>query len=217
MPRLHAQASAGYDAVVASDDELLTAWAEGDRDAAAVLIERHSDELMRFFRSKLDVDIEDLIQRTFLDCLEQRERRTGVESFRAYMFGVARNRLYDHFRRQRVRGIAVDPDRTSLADLHTSPSAALARHDEQRLLLEGLRQLPLDLQLLLELFYWENLSGPDLASIFGVPEGTIRGRIRRAKTLLRERLAGLEGSPQRLESTLTRLEDWARSLRDCVA
>ena len=45
------------------------------------------------------------------------------------------------------------------------------------------------------------------------PDGTIKSRLSRGKTALREIIASLDADPQRRESTLTRLEDWALSLR----
>jgi RNA polymerase sigma-70 factor (ECF subfamily) len=81
-------------------------------------------------------------------------------------------------------------------------------------LLHALRRLPMDHQITLELYYWENLSGSELAEVLEVPEGTVRGRIRRAKTLLEASLAELAESPQQLESTVANLEGWALSLRD---
>src|SRR5690606_12989864 len=91
------------------------------------------------------------------------------------------------------------------------PSHLDARH-EQRLLLAALRHIPLDLQIALELHYWEGMAGPELAEVLGVPEGTVRSRLRRAKELLTERLGELADSPALLESTLSDLDGWARSL-----
>jgi RNA polymerase sigma-70 factor (ECF subfamily) len=66
----------------------------------------------------------------------------------------------------------------------------------------------------LELYYWEELPASELGRVLGVPEGTVRTRIRRAKTLLEEALAELGEGDRDLASTVANLEDWARSLRD---
>ncbi|MBL8945084.1 MAG: hypothetical protein JNK45_18105 [Myxococcales bacterium] len=51
-------------------------------------------------------------------------------------------------------------------------------------------------RVLLELHDWEKLAGPELAEILGVPEGTVRTRLRRAKQLLLERIDALaQGGP----------------------
>jgi RNA polymerase sigma-70 factor (ECF subfamily) len=70
---------------------------------------------------------------------------------------------------------------------------------------------------LLELFYWEEQSGSELAEILGVPEGTIRTRLRRARQLLAEQVAALQAHPSLVQATLSNLEDWARALREDMA
>ncbi len=52
-------------------------------------------------------------------------------------------------------------------------------------MLEALRRLPLETQVLLELRFWEGLTGPKLARVHDVPEGTTRSRLRRATEQLR--------------------------------
>ena len=101
----------------------------------------------------------------------------------------------------------------SIHDLAPSPSQVAAQHAEQRLLLEGLRRLPLEHQLVLELYFWEPLTAGEIGEVLDLPEGTVRTRIRRAKQLLLARLRELDATPRVLESTLTDLERWASSLR----
>ena len=59
------------------------------------LFDRHADAIARFFENKVRDGAEDLIQATFLRMMEGRERILG-ESFRAFMFGIARNVLREH-------------------------------------------------------------------------------------------------------------------------
>lgn len=176
-----------------ADDELLLAWRAGDRAAGATLFERHFDAIARFFRGKLGDDVQDLVQRTFLDLVESQDRLAPSASVRAYLFGIARHRLVDHLRMQSVRD--VDPAVTSLAELATSPSAALVRHDEQRLLQLALRQLPIEQQMTLELAYWEGLRGAEIATAMGIAANTVRSRLARARDALRDLVQRLETDP----------------------
>jgi len=197
-----------------SDDELLEAWRGGDRRAAAELIHRYSDDLLRFFRAKVGGDAEDLIQQTLLGCLHATRDRAAVTSFRAYLCGVARHRLIDHIRR--TLQAASDPLEFSLADVGNSPSVELARGEEQRILLDALRRIPLDLQIILELYYWERMSASELSSVLEVPEGTIRSRIRRAKMLLKHQIEALATSPLQRDRTLEDLKDRVRAVGDTL-
>jgi RNA polymerase sigma factor (sigma-70 family) len=196
-----------------ADEALLDAWQRGDRKAGHELFERHFESIRRFFVNKVGAELEDLVQRTFLGCLEAHHRFAGRASFRAFLFGVANNVLREHYR-ARLRAARNDRfDDFSVADMSPGPSTALVRKREQRLVLEALRHIPLDAQVILELYYWERLSGPQLAEIFGIPEDTARSRLRRAKELLGKALTRLTKSRALLESTTTNLETWAASLR----
>ncbi|MEM7159148.1 MAG: sigma-70 family RNA polymerase sigma factor [Myxococcota bacterium] len=190
-----------------TDDALLRAWGEGDKHAAAQLIDRYFDEVHGFFASKVPDEAEDLTQQTFLGCVERRDQLAAIHTFRAFLFAVARHRLIDHFRR---KGSAprLDATVTSLADLGTSPSRAVARDREQRVVLEGLRRIPLDSQLILELYYWQSLTGRELAEVLDVPEGTARSRLRIAKRQLTEEIERVNEAADSLHDTLTKLADW---------
>ena len=197
-----------------TDLQLLCAWRDGDTAAGNELFDRHFDAVFRFFRNKVADAAEDLVQQTFLACLSAKDGFRGDASFRTYLFTAARSKLYTHLHSRRREADRIDWGVTSCADLGVAPSGIIARGEEQRLLLTALRQLPLDLQVALELYYFEQLRGPQLAEVLGVPEGTVRSRIRRGRELLRERVEQLAASPAAVESTMTNLDAWAEALRD---
>lgn len=208
---------------MATDDELLAAWRSGDRRAGEQLFDRHFKALTRFFRNKVRGEaaagdgMDDLIQQTVLGLLEAKHEFRGEGSFRSFVFGVAYNVLRNHYRRARRDADRLDFGVTSIFDLAAGPAEAIADKHEQRLLLEGLRKIPVEHQVLLELYFWEPLPAAEIAAILEVPEGTVRTRIRRAKQLLEAELGRLSKDPRLLESTLSNLEDWARSVRGGAA
>ncbi len=174
---------------VASDVELLMGWRRGDRDAADALFERYFEPLLRFFRSKLGDDLptlEDLIQQTWLACTERRDQ-VQPERFRAYLFAVARNRLFDHLRAQHRRP-QLNLENTSIAALQTTPSQKVASAQTHALVIAALQQLPLDFQITLELKYWEHMSDAEIAQVLAVAPNTIRSRLSRGRGMLKEAL-----------------------------
>ena len=197
------------------DVELLRAWRAGDRPAGERLVARHFRTVYGFFRNKIDGEVEDLVQRTFLHCLEAANAFRGESSFRTYLLAIARNELFGHYR---ARGVTVDPQSTALGliDPGTRPSVIVDRRHEHRLLVRALRSLPLDDQILLELFYFEEMQGPDLAVVLAVPEGTVRTRLRRARALLEKRVAELEAEGEGARATTDDIDRWAGSLRDVI-
>ena len=190
------------------DLELLAAWRDGDAEAGNALVQRHFAPMRRFFRNKLPApDVEDALQRTFLACVEHRERVAEASNFRAYLFTVARHELYRQIR-QRAKSEAADFGVSSLCALGISPSSAVARDEAERRLLEALQRVPLEQQVLLELYYWEDVPGPELAKILQVAEATVRTRLFRARARLREELEKLSGREIPVED----VENTARKL-----
>ena len=198
---------------MANDIELLEAWRAGDRQAGSALFERHFDSVCRFFANKVDRDVDDLVQRTFIACVEGKERFRGQSSFRTYLFGVAHNVLRSHLRKRKREGDRFEIGLSSVFDMGLNPTVLVAQRKEQTLTLQALRRIPLDHQIVLELYYWEDMTAADLAEVLELPEGTVRGRIRRAKKLLEEQLVALADDDAILQSTISGLESWARSLR----
>jgi RNA polymerase sigma-70 factor (ECF subfamily) len=200
---------------VSDDDErLLRAWRDGDQEAGNALVDRHFSTVYRFFRSKVDDDVEDLTQRTFLASLEGLERLRRDRDFRAYLLGIARRLLLRRFRDQAIRGRYENPMMVSAAELGGSPSQEVAAADERRLLLLGLRRIPLDLQICLELHYWEGMAVADIAEVLGVPPGTVKSRLHRAREQLRLRIQDMHDDANLVESTISDLARWAEGLKE---
>lgn len=191
---------------------LVQAWRDGDREAGKRLFERHYAGVARFFRNKVGEAGPDLIQRTFLACVEGRERFRQESSFRSYLFSIAYKIVCKYYRERRRDEGRVDFEEESAHSL-SSPISAVAARQEQRLLLEGLRRLPVDYQVVLELHYWEGMSATELADVLGLPVGTAKTRLRRGRELLEERLRELSASATLLQSTLANLDAWAAQLR----
>lgn len=196
-----------------TDLELLARWRAGDGQAGRDLFERYYLPIYRFFRTKVDHGIEDLVQDTFAACVRGRERIGQDAGFRAYLYGTARNILRKSLRRAQVRGDVIDLEQHSVHDLGPSVSSIIAERAEQRLLLEGLRRLPIDYQLAFELYYWERLTASEMGQILGLSEAGVRSRLHRAKQQLHQTMTALADSPQLLQSTLTDLEGWAERLK----
>jgi RNA polymerase sigma-70 factor (ECF subfamily) len=222
MPRPDATARTGLveptrrptiDRAVSTDEELLSAWRGGDTRAGAQLFDHHFRALTRFFRNKQHGAIDDLIQQTMLGLLEGKDEYRSEGSFRSYVFGVAYNVLRNHYRQARREAERLDFGVTSIFDLALGPAEQLVERNERLLLLQALRRIPIEHQVLLELYFWEPLPAPEIAVILGVPEGTVRTRIRRAKALLEAEVGHLTTDRSLLESTISNLDDWARAVR----
>jgi RNA polymerase sigma-70 factor (ECF subfamily) len=196
----------------ASDAALLDAWRSGDSLAGEQLVRRHYEAVERFFMNKVTLAaVPDLVQETFLACVEARDRIRDSTRLRHYLLTIAYRVFYAHLRQRYRTPEALD--QLTLASIDDSPSSLLVQRQEQRLLLEGLRAISLKYQIVLELHYWEQLTTNAIAEILGIPSSTARTRLRRARDELVAAMSARARSPELLESTLTRLDDWVERCR----
>ncbi len=197
-----------------SDAELFDAWCTGDQNSGAQLFDRHFAPISRFFRNKVADEFEDLVQQTFTSCLEARSSFRRDSSFRTFLFGIANNVLRNYFRTRRRNRLEFTE--VSAHDLLPGPSTIVAKAREQKLLLEALRHIPLEFQVILELFYWEGMTAKGVGEIVGESEYTVRNRLRRGKELLRKQMETLAESVAQLESTLGGLDGWAKGIHESL-
>jgi RNA polymerase sigma factor (sigma-70 family) len=198
----------------ADDVTLLGRWRAGDSAAGNELIGRHFHAVLRVFRYKVE-EPEELVQRTFLSCIEHRDDVADPQKFRRYLLRIARNELYMHLRRELGGGVELASSVTSIRDLHPSPSSVLRRERDRGCLLEALRRIPLDYQIALELYYWEGLTGEALAEVLETPVGTARSRLRLGKAMLRRELARV-AETWHVTADADDLDRWAAGVRDRV-
>ncbi|MEM6989687.1 MAG: sigma-70 family RNA polymerase sigma factor [Myxococcota bacterium] len=195
-----------------SDDmTLLEAWRGGDAASGRELVQRYFDAMYRFFANKLAGDVEDLIQETFTACVEGRDRFRKDASFRTYLYAIARNRLYRYWRDRKPEREAEESVQ-QMVESGPSPADALVARQEQRLLLRALRGLPLDLQVLLELAYFESLTDREVAVILEIPVGTLKSRLRRGRQLLQQAIEAAD-DPALVQTTTAGFDGWVASMR----
>jgi len=186
----------GKNPPVGDDRAQLAAWRGGDGEAGQALVERHYGSVLRFFRTKAGEDTDDLVQQTFLRAVEHADRFRGESSFRSFLFGIARNVLFEHIRRK-VRDGRASPDFgvSSILDLDPRASTLLFQRAEERALVQALQHMPVEVQIVVELYYWEELSVGEVAAAVDVPPGTVKSRLHRGRDLLRK---AMEKAPARL-------------------
>ena len=178
-----------------AEHKLYNLWCDGDTYAGEQLIERHLPIVRRFLANKCSRELEDLLQQVFLRALEIRKQFRGDSSFRTFLLGVARMVLLEHHRRiGRISAREVDYTITSIHALDDSPSELMARSQHASLVCAGLLRLPMASQALLELYYWEDLSLPEIAEVMDIPLGTVKSRVRLARIKLRDVLGALGGA-----------------------
>lgn len=179
------------------DGDLLDAWIRGNLLAGEELVARYFERVRGYFLRRTNRgDYEDQVQQTFATLHEIKSKYRGEGSVKAFILGIARNTLLHYLRDQQHSKF--DPFHTSVrAALGAGPSSVMAQHEHHNTLLEALLKIPSADQDLLELHYWQELSGPELARLFEIPRGTVHSRLNRARERLRDAFFELSGETQR--------------------
>ncbi len=198
---------------MSSDVELLSRWGEGDTEAGEALFERYYESVSRFFESKLDAGVDDIVQQTFAALVTGRDRIRKTGSFRSYLFGIAHNLLREHYRAKVRDRRNEDLGELSVEDMGAGPSTVLQAKREQQVLVRALRRIPMKDQVILELYYWEKLTAGQIGEVMDIVEDTARSRIRNGKKRLKEAIAKVAEEPGVAESTADDLDGWAERIR----
>ena len=172
------------------DDVLWTRVRQGDENALAALFRRHADVLYNYcFRRIGDWGAaEEMVSIVFLEAWRRRAADVQDGSVLPWFCGVATDVVRNRGRSERrhaaaLRRLPVDRPTPDLAD------DVLAQADDERQmkrLLVRLAELSQQEQDVIALCLWSDLSYEEAAESLGVPVGTVRSRLSRARGRLRE-------------------------------
>lgn len=168
-----------------SDRELLARVGAGDRAALAALYERHAPWItVRLERRGGDADqVDTAVQDTFLAVWRQARRSEAIEEVGAWLWTIALRRLIDQLRRRRPPEPVADP--TPLAGVvRDEIPIALGDTDLGR----AFARLEPDLQAVLAATALDGLDTREAATLLGIPRGTVKSRLHRARLHLRRLL-----------------------------
>jgi len=175
-----------------SDTDLLAAIADGDRAALRVLYERHQPWLTARLRRRCsDPDlVVSAIQDTFLAVWRGAGRWNGTGEPAAWMWGIAIRQLIGKLRRKRLPTMAwpeVERSRITV-DLTTAEDRVLlgVEHGDLAGALNGLSP---ELRAVVQATVLDGLTTREAARLLGIPPGTVKTRMLRARIQLRGALA----------------------------
>lgn len=189
------------------DMALLDRWCGGDSAAGNQLFKRHFAAVYRFFEHKTEGEVDDLVQETFHQCLHSRETFKRQSTFRTYLFAIARHVLFGYWRKRAHARPTVDFEEVTLESLSTSLGTRLVKGEQHARLVGTLRELPLEQQVLLEMYYWDELDRAQLAEVFDVETATIGSRLTRARQALYARLTAAGRATEDLDSYMRAARD----------
>lgn len=160
-------------------------------DGFAAIFDRHFDAVHAYLQRRVGPDLADeLSAQTFLAAFDARGSYDPAQpNARPWLFGIATNLLRRHHRDE-VRQFrayarsAVDP----VTDAFDGIEARLDATQMRRQLVEALADLPAEELDALLLYAWAEFSYPEIACALGIPTGTVRSRLSRARGRIRAAL-----------------------------
>jgi RNA polymerase sigma-70 factor (ECF subfamily) len=175
---------------MANDLELWERTRGGDAEAFGALYERHARAVQSYclWRTADLQAAEDATATVFLEAWRKRGRLTlRTDSAAALLLGIANNVVRRQWRSQRRYRDALERVRNAPhlpSDLEAEAIARVDAIQQLRVGGEAIRQLPRREREVLALLAWSDLSYGEIAEALGLPVGTVRSRLARARTRL---------------------------------
>jgi RNA polymerase sigma-70 factor (ECF subfamily) len=197
-----------------ADEALMMRFQGGDRDAFATLVRRHKTAVYNFVlrQVRLPAAAEDLVQDVFVKVVQSAADFKHEARFSTWTYAIARNVCIDHLRKMSLRRhpsldqrAPADEDGPTLGERvpDSRPGASVERRamgaEVGQLIARAVEALPPDQREVFLLREIANVPFKEIAEIVGVPENTVKSRMRYAL--------------ERLQQALSEYEEYARALR----
>ena len=169
---------------------LIRAMADGDVRALDELYSRYAGQILAFLRTKVSDQrlAEELLQDVMLAAWENASGFEARSKVKTWLLVIARNRAINTYRKKRLPIININ-DVFSLQTDDTGPVDAAVKKDRESKVREAVHKLPEIQRDVLVLVFYHQLSGPEVAEVLDISEGTVKSRLHRAKEMLRRILS----------------------------
>lgn len=189
---------------MSEDDAVLLAQVQaGDEVAFATLVRRYEVKLVVYVAQIVGVHEEarDLVQEAFIRAWRNLDQYDPRFRFSTWLFRIAHNLAIDHLRRRRQPVISLergeddegDEMRIDPADLRRGPLGELANRELAEALHREINKLPRSYRELVVLRHLVGLAYNEIADLKRLPLGTVKNKLFRAHSVLREALGSYLG------------------------
>lgn len=196
-----------------TDEQLMVRYQRGDRSAFAVLVRRHQTALYNFAYRQLKVQnlAEDVVQEAFVRVVQNAADFKHEARFTTWVYTITRNLCIDHMRKRALRKHASldeprsgeDGDGPTLGEQTADSRASVEREvtgvEIKERIATAVDLLPDDQREVFLMREVAHLPFKEIAEITGVPENTVKSRMRYAL--------------ERLQAALSEYEEYAKALR----
>jgi RNA polymerase sigma-70 factor, ECF subfamily len=168
-------------------------------DALETAIRQHARLVYRIAYSALrnHHDAEDATQETFVRVMRYRRKLEGIDDLKTWLARIAWRVAVERSKKRRDASLSDEESRLAIDRLQSSETSAEHRMQEQQtseLLSALIATLPEPMRDALRLSTIEELQPREIAEVLGTSEASVRSRLFRARQMLKEKFAALEGN-----------------------
>lgn len=171
------------------DAELIERWKAGDSRAATLIVTRHADALARFAVSSGErIDIEELVQDTFVRAFSSIDSFRGESSLRTWLFTIERRLMLDRRRAERRQKVTVPVIPADSVTEFDALDALVAEEAELKVKRAVDSLSPMQREVF-TLRVEQGMSYRDIAEIVGSTEGAARVHYHNAMQAVKESIS----------------------------
>lgn len=171
------------------DIQLVERMARGESNALDELYARYGSALLGFLVSRLSNRqlAEEVLQDVMLAAWKNAGSFRGDSKVKTWLFVIARNRAINTHRKRSPELVQLN-ESFGYQSEDTGPMERMIKQANREVVRSAIEQLPEGQREVLILVFYNQLSGPETASVLGISEGTVKSRLHRAKNQLKQLL-----------------------------
>jgi RNA polymerase sigma-70 factor (family 1) len=154
------------------------------------LVDQHGESLIRLaFTYVKDRQVaEDIVQDVFMRAYEKRNDFKGDSTYKTYLFRITVNRSYDYLRSWTYKNTVLSNKIASVFQNGHSAENEMLLNNEKYILGKEVFALPVKYREVLILFYYQDFNVDEIAELLICSSNTVKTRLRRGRTRLKEQL-----------------------------
>jgi len=176
-----------------TDEQIMYKVAEGDIKQSGVLFDRYNVRIYNYYlKCTYDQSLsKDLTQQVFIKLIKYRTSFKNDHSFKSWIFRIATNVKYDHFRKEKSyknRNVIYDSQQCHSYD----PSQSIEKSEQEKQLHLAIKKLPDDQREVIWMTRFEKMKYAEVATIMNCTESAIKVKVHRAIKRLKIEFLQLE-------------------------
>lgn len=185
-----------------ADHELIRLIRNGEDEALETLVNRHYRSVfnLAYRLSGNYDDAQDVVTEAFIRVQNALPNFRGDSNFTTWLYRIVKNVFLDERKKQRIRTHASLEELVDLEDSQVSrqvedpapgPEMTLERRQQAELVQRAVLDLPETQRLMISMYHFRHLAYEEISEIMGLPIGTVKSRLNRARLALKARLQGV--------------------------